>query len=70
MRETVTIKISKVSEDGPLSHWDMEVIDINGNTVGGATGPTFASVFDTAYEMLNAETLPVLPITFTEDPDE
>lgn len=50
--EEVTIRVKKVSYLGKPTHWE---VDIEGQDLDGcgATGPTFASVFDSAYEIIS-----------------
>jgi hypothetical protein len=54
--ETITIKISKVSQDGEFVTWELHVSDLNGNLLGGGTAPTFASAYETAHDILREST--------------
>lgn len=51
----VTIKIVRVKYMDRPSHWELEVVDSDGFDLGGATGPTFAGMLDTASEIMYTE---------------
>lgn len=67
-KETLTIKISKVSQDGEFVTWELDVLDTNGNTLGGGTAPTFSGAYETAHDILRESTdennVPSLPFVF------
>jgi hypothetical protein len=51
----VTIKIIRVKFGNKPAHWELEVSDSDGFDLGGATGPTFAGMLDTAAEIMYTE---------------
>lgn len=53
--ESVTIKISKQFYNGEPNHWWVEVTDIDGEFMGAATGPTFASVWDSTWGFITGD---------------
>lgn len=50
--ETVVVRLTKVFYDGEPAHWECDVDDIDGEYSGGATGPTFMSVLDSAIDII------------------
>lgn len=50
--EKATIVITKVFYDEEPSHWECDVYNSNGANMGGATAPTFAGAYDSAYEII------------------
>lgn len=70
-KETLTIKISKVSYDGEFATWELDITDPNGNQIGGGTAPTFAGAYDTAYDILKSDVdennVPTLDFIFEEE---
>jgi len=51
----VTIKVIRVKFGNKPTHWELEVVDSDGFDLGGATGPTFVGMMDTAYEIVSEE---------------
>lgn len=51
----VTIKVIRVKFDNKPTHWELEVVDSDGFDLGGATGPTFVGMLDTAADIMYTE---------------
>ena len=51
----VTIKITRVKFGEKPSHWQLDIVDSDGFDLGGATGPNFAGMLDTASEIMYTE---------------
>lgn len=49
--DQVVITITKVKFDGKPSHWGV-IIEQDSEEIGSGTAPSFAGVFDMAYEMI------------------
>ena len=54
-QETVEVKIVKNFYMDEPSHWSVEVTNIDGWPIGLATGPTFAEVWDIAWQMVTGD---------------
>lgn len=54
--DSVTIKITKVKYNGEPSHWEVDIVEPDGEESGGGTSPTFYGAWDTAYEILTGDT--------------
>lgn len=51
--EVAIIKITKVFYDDQPSHWECDVYNSIDKDMGGGTGPTFAGVYDMAYDIIS-----------------
>jgi hypothetical protein len=49
--EVATLRVKKVFYYDEPALWEVDVINHEGLQIGEATGPTFSSVFDSAYDI-------------------
>lgn len=54
-QETVEVKVVKNFYMDEPSHWSVEVTGIDGVPIGLATAPTFAGIWDVAWELITGD---------------
>lgn len=56
MRETYKVEISKRFIDYEPAHWEVDVFDLNGDFVGGASRHTFDEIMQVTAEIIKGGT--------------